>query len=214
MEKEGLTWIEAFYDLIYAAAISETMSLLIYEEEGLIPLENLLKFVLIFIPIWWAWVGQSLFINRFGKDSVSQRLFMIIQMAFVILMTASLSVHFDRYYAPFLIGYLGIRLLVAVQHLWVKKRNNIKDTDAAKYLGYGFLVGIVGSLVSIFFDSWIGYIILFSVFLCVFSFPYPPYFFSPGCDILYCISVFLLICLSLYSGGNFYLKHLSILHTY
>lgn len=161
MEEKGLTWLEAFYDLIYAAAISETMSLLIYEEEGLIPLENLLKFVLIFIPIWWAWVGQSLFINRFGKDSVSQRLFMIIQMAFVILMTASLSVHFDRYYAPFLIGYLGIRLLVAVQHLWVKKRNNIKDTDAAKYLGYGFLVGIVVSLASIFFDFWMRYFVLY-----------------------------------------------------
>src|SRR5699024_11326474 len=104
MEEKGLTWLEAFYDLIYAAAISETMSLLIYEEEGLIPLENLLKFVLIFIPIWWAWVGQSLFINRFGKDSVYQRLFMIILIAFVILLSDSLFVYVDRYYILFLIG--------------------------------------------------------------------------------------------------------------
>ncbi|WP_282459289.1 low temperature requirement protein A [Bacillus cereus] len=138
-------------------------------EHGIIPFEYLLKFVLIFIPIWWAWVGQSLYVNRFGKDCVAQRWFMIIQMLFIILMTASLSVNFDQYYVPFLIGYVGIRFLLLCNIYGLVKQENGSRKKVATYLGY-FLLGIAVSLCSIFLVSWVRYLILYMGFLLIFLF--------------------------------------------
>ncbi|HDR4901515.1 TPA: low temperature requirement protein A [Bacillus cereus] len=169
MEEKKVTWLELFFDLIFVAAISKATHLLLHLEHGIIPFEYLLKFVLIFIPIWWAWVGQSLYVNRFGKDCVAQRWFMIIQMLFIILMTASLSVNFDQYYVPFLIGYVGIRFFTSIQYIWISKQENGSRKKVAKYLGYGFLMGIAVSLCSIFLVSWVRYLILYmGIFIDIF----------------------------------------------
>ncbi|MDQ7862647.1 low temperature requirement protein A [Peribacillus frigoritolerans] len=53
------------------AAVAGATHVLLHVEDGYIHPEYLLKFVLIFIPIWWAWVGQTIFINRFGKGCIS-----------------------------------------------------------------------------------------------------------------------------------------------
>lgn len=169
MEEKKVTWLELFFDLIFVAAISKATHLLLHLEHGIIPIEYLLKFVLIFVPIWWAWVGQSLYVNRFGKDCVAQRWFMIIQMLFIILMTASLSVNFDQYYVPFLIGYVGIRFFTSMQYIWISKQENGSCKKAAEYLGYGFLIGIAVSLCSIFLDPWVRYLILYlGIFIDIF----------------------------------------------
>ncbi|KZZ85279.1 low temperature requirement protein A [Bacillus sp. SJS] len=161
MEVKKVMWLELFYDLIFVAAVAKATHLLLHVEQGMVPAEYLFKFVLIFVPIWWAWVGQTLFINRFGEDCFTQRIFMIIQMIFVVLMTASLSFDFDPYYLPFLIGYSGIRFLTSMQYLWVLRRVDDSSKPAAKYLGFAFLIGITISGSSIFFDSWLRYFLLY-----------------------------------------------------
>ena len=70
-----VTWLELFYDLLFVAAVTAATHVLLHVEDGQIHAEYLVKFVLIFIPIWWAWVGQTIFVNRFGKDLFHQRIF-------------------------------------------------------------------------------------------------------------------------------------------
>ncbi|WP_028778001.1 low temperature requirement protein A [Shimazuella kribbensis] len=156
-----VTWLELFYDLVFVAAIAKATHVLVHEKNGVIPSEYLFKFLLIFVPIWWAWVGQSLFMNRFGEDTAKHRIFMVTQMFFVLVMTASLDVDFDKYYLIFLIGYVGIRFLTSFQYLWVSKREHGARKDTALFLGYGFLIGIGISLCSLFFDTWIKYLVLY-----------------------------------------------------
>ena len=80
MEEKKVTWLELFYDLLFVAAVTVATHVLLHVEDGHIHAEYLVKFVLIFIPIWWAWVGQIIFVNRFGKDLFHQRIFSILQM--------------------------------------------------------------------------------------------------------------------------------------
>ncbi|TXK74865.1 low temperature requirement protein A [Paenibacillus sp. N3.4] len=162
MIEKKVTWLELFYDLLFAAAVSKASHVLLHVEHGTIPLEYLLKFLLIFIPIWWAWVGQSLFVNRFGQDIVSHRVFLIVQLFFVLIMTASLSVDFDRYYVPFLIGYIGLRAMTAIQYLSVHQKEEAHRKVTAQYLGSRFWVGLAISALSLFFDSWIRYAVLYA----------------------------------------------------
>lgn len=147
--------------MLFVAAVAKATHVLLHVEEGHIHLEYLVKFVLIFIPIWWAWVGQTIFTNRFGKDLFHQRLFLILQMFFVLIMTSSLSVDFDPYYLSFLVGYIGLRAVTAVQYLVVQRVEAGARKEAALFLGRYFWIGISISLLSIFFDSWMRYAVLY-----------------------------------------------------
>jgi low temperature requirement protein LtrA len=162
MEERKVTWLELFYDLLFAAAVSAATHVLLHVEKGGIHPEYFLKFVLIFIPIWWSWVGQTLFINRFGQDLLHQRIFTILQMLFVLIMTSSLSVDFNQYYLPFLIGYIGLRALTAIQYLVVRRLEEGDKKKVAQYLGTRFWIGIILSCFSILFDSWIRYSLLYA----------------------------------------------------
>lgn len=161
MAEKKVTWLELFYDLLFVAAVSKATHVLLHAEHGIIPMEYLFKFVLIFVPIWWGWVGQTLFINRFGQDIFIQRILIILQLFFVLIMTASLSPDFDQYYIPFFIGYIGSRALTAFQYFWAHRAKTAHQQVTASYLGKHFLFGILISTVSLFFDSWIRYAILY-----------------------------------------------------
>lgn len=161
MTHKRVLWLELFFDLIFVAAIAKATHVLLHLEDGVIPFEYLFKFVLIFIPIWWSWVGHTLYTNRFGEDRLSHRLFMIVQMSFMVVLTASLSPDFDKYYIPFLIGYIGVRFITALQYLYTMREVRGADYEVAKRLGYGFLIGIIISLLSLFFDSWVRYFFLY-----------------------------------------------------
>ncbi|MEH7482657.1 low temperature requirement protein A [Neobacillus drentensis] len=162
VEEKKVTWLELFYDLLFVAAVATTTHVLLHVEKGYIHPEYLLKFALMFIPIWWSWTGQTMFINRFGQDFLHQRIFIILQMLFILVMTSSLSIDFDQYYLPFLIGYIGVRALTAIQYLVVQ---NIEEGDrktAARFLGTCFGIGVLISFLSIFFDSWIRFAVLYA----------------------------------------------------
>ncbi|WP_239618539.1 low temperature requirement protein A [Cohnella mopanensis] len=160
--EKKVTWLELFYDLLFVAAVSKASHVLLHVDHGLIPVEYLSKFVLIFVPIWWAWVGQSLFVNRFGRDTVSHRIFLILQLFFVLIMTASLSVNFDQHYIPFFVGYVGLRAMTAIQYLSVNKKEDTNRKNTARYLGSRFWIGLAISSLSLFFDSWIRYVVLYA----------------------------------------------------
>lgn len=85
-------------------------------------------------------------------------------------MTSSLSVDFDPYYLSFLIGYIGLRAVTAIQYLIVQRIETGVRKQAAL-----FWVGIFG------LES---------------SFHYCPSFLIPGFDMLCCIRESLLISLS------------------
>ncbi|WNS46285.1 low temperature requirement protein A [Paenibacillus sp. MMS20-IR301] len=157
-----VTWLELFYDLLFVAAVSKASHVLLHVEDEILSMETLGKFVLIFIPIWWAWVGQTLFVNRYGQDTLQHRMFLIIQLFFVLIMTASLSVDFDTNYYPFLIGYLGLRAMTAVQYHYAHARETGHLRNTARYLGTRFWIGLVISACSLFFDSWLRYAVLYA----------------------------------------------------
>ncbi|PAF39890.1 low temperature requirement protein A [Terribacillus saccharophilus] len=161
MFEKKVTWLELFYDLLFVASVAVATHVLIHVEDGQIHIEYLLKFVLIFVPIWWAWVGQTMFVNRFGQDLFHQRLFLILQMFFSLVMTSSLSVDFDLYYISFLIGYIGLRAVTAIQYLVVQRIEKGARKEAALFLGKYLWLGIIVSLLSLIFDSWARYIVLY-----------------------------------------------------
>src|SRR6476646_8065564 len=64
-----VTWMELFFDLIFVAAVAEVGSPLRADYSW----PGLLRYSLLFVLIWWAWSGHTLYSTRFDHDDLIQR---------------------------------------------------------------------------------------------------------------------------------------------
>ncbi|MNX28228.1 Bacterial low temperature requirement A protein (LtrA) [compost metagenome] len=156
-----VTWLELFYDLIYVAAVSITTHVLAETHDGLISGDAILKYPLIFIPLWWAWTGFTVYVNRFGQDNTAQRIVYFIQMLFVIIMAANINIDFESYYLFFMLGYVGIRLSTVFMYVRTWLRHKGAERKVARYLALSFLTGTLISFSSVLFPELVKFYILY-----------------------------------------------------
>ncbi len=154
------TWLELFYDLIFVVAIAKATHVLAHVHHGHIGGEMYLKYVLIMIPIWWAWTGHTLFANRFDADDILQRGLTMLQMLCAVVLSVFINPDFDPNYLGFLLSYAAIRALVVVMYFRAATVCP-KNSHVSLYLAKGFAVGVVISLTSLFFSGTIRYIVLY-----------------------------------------------------
>ena len=75
-EHRHATWLELFYDLVFVVAVSQVAHNLYAD----VTISGFFSFIFLFIPIWWAWIGTTLYANRFDSDDIGHRLLMGVQM--------------------------------------------------------------------------------------------------------------------------------------
>ena len=71
---------ELFYDLVFVYVISQITEQLHHFVNGIIPVQTIIIFVLSMLIFINSWMVQSVFTNRFGKNSLVNILFMLAQM--------------------------------------------------------------------------------------------------------------------------------------
>jgi len=110
------TWLETFYDLVFAIAISALGSRF---GRDLSP-AGLLQFLGLFLPVWWAWLGHTVYNTRFDTDDVLQRLCTFGIMLAAAAMAVSLPQVFEGSSAAFAAAYVGARvsLLILYTRAW------------------------------------------------------------------------------------------------
>ncbi|VAV91356.1 Low temperature requirement protein A [hydrothermal vent metagenome] len=155
------TWLELFFDLIFVVAIAKAAHVLQYQHNGQISAITYLKYLLILIPVWWAWVGATLYANRFAGDDLVQRLLSFAQMFCVIILAAHINTDFDSYYEGFLFSYLAIRLLTIAMYVRASTKMP-KTRHVSNYLALAFGAGALISLSSLLFDGVLRYVILYA----------------------------------------------------
>ena len=155
------TWLELFFDLIFVVAIAKAAHVVQHQHHGHIDVATYLKYALIMIPIWWAWVGATLYANRFDCDDIWQRLMSFGQMFCVVILAAHISTDFDSYYKGFLLSYAGIRLITILMYLRASL-TSAQTKAVSNFLALSFTVGILISLSSLFFEGPLRYILLYA----------------------------------------------------
>lgn len=155
------TWLELFFDLIFVIAIAKAAHVLLHVHDGHISAEIYLKYILIMIPIWWAWTGAAMFANRFDCDDIFQRLLNFVQMFCVIILAAHINTDFDTYYKGFLFSYVAIRALTVLMYLRASQINK-STKSVSNFLALSFSIGILISLSSLFFDGILRYALLYA----------------------------------------------------
>src|SRR5262245_9095908 len=69
-EQRHATWFELYFDLVFVAAIAELATGLAADPSAAV----FARFVGLFIPILWVWVGFTFYANRFDTDDLPYRL--------------------------------------------------------------------------------------------------------------------------------------------
>src|SRR4029450_1907699 len=69
-EERRATWLDLFLDLVFVAAIAEVASTLSADPTA----AGFGRYLFLFLPIGWAWVGVTLYGARFDTDDLFYRL--------------------------------------------------------------------------------------------------------------------------------------------
>ncbi len=107
------TWLEVFYDLLFAAVVAQLTFELSQDLSG----SGILTFAVLCVPVWWAWAGQSFYADRFDTDDLGHRLFIIAQMFAVAAMAVNVHDGLGRGSAGFALSYAAVRFVLVGEYL-------------------------------------------------------------------------------------------------
>jgi low temperature requirement protein LtrA len=155
------TWLELFFDLIFVVALSDASEILSQAHDGHIASQQFLRFVLMFLPLWWIWAGHTIYANRFDTDSRQHRLSTLLIMFLLIVISAQVSGGTQDHYALAVACYCGARLIIAGMY-FVSKRKHHDRGEFATTVGTVFAVGAAISLSSVLLNPPWSYLVFYA----------------------------------------------------
>ncbi len=129
-----VTWMELFFDLIFVAAVAEVGAPLAADYS----LAGLVRYAFLFVLIWWAWSGHTLYSTRFDHDDLPQRLLILLQCFIAAVMAANAKEALDsRSSAGFGAAYAGMRIVLVVQYLRARRVPETRGLTTRYAIGFG-----------------------------------------------------------------------------
>lgn len=128
------TWLEGFYDLVFAFAVTQLAGRLARDASP----AGVAGFVFLFISVWWAWVGTTVYFDRFDRGQRWLRFAVGAQL----LAVAALAVHVDDALGSgsreFATAYALIRLVLVGLYWDVRRRQDGDRRSIAGHYAAGF----------------------------------------------------------------------------
>jgi low temperature requirement protein LtrA len=153
-DERHATWTELFFDLVFVAAIAELGRVLF----GDASLEGILRMAGLFVPVWWIWIGYTLYADRFDSDDAVFRGLMFAGMLGS--GALAINVHFAAAGSSegFAISYVCVRVVLIA--LYDRARRHVPEarTLVVRYMR-GFSVAAALWLVSLAFQGTARYAI-------------------------------------------------------
>ncbi|MBR4232728.1 MAG: low temperature requirement protein A [Oscillospiraceae bacterium] len=116
-EEKKVEFIELIYDLIFVYLIGRNASLLDRIEDGFISAGTFVYYLVSSLIILQIWNYTTLFINRFGKNSFSDKVMLLINMFLLYIIGANTLHGWEGSYLAFMGAWCLILLNLAVQYL-------------------------------------------------------------------------------------------------
>ena len=112
-ERRAAGWYELFFDLVFVVVIALSARLIEVDPAPL----TVLVFVLLFFPLWWAWVNLMLTVNLFVEGSPSLPVALVLSMPGPAAMAIAISAGVDHYAWLYAAGAVWVRLALIVMWL-------------------------------------------------------------------------------------------------
>ena len=110
-EERSSTWLELFFDLCFVVAVAALARGLHHDPT----LDGMLRFLGLFVPVWWSWMIFTWYATSFDNDDVPYRVTLFVAMLSILGLAASVGrVGVDpSAVVGFVLAYSLMRLLVA-----------------------------------------------------------------------------------------------------
>ena len=116
-EEKKVEYIELIYDLIFVYLIGRSSSLLDRLEGGFVSAETFVNFVLSSLIFLQIWNYSTLYINRYGKNSLSDKLMMLSNMFLMYVMGANTIHGWNANYFAYMGAWCLALMNLALQYL-------------------------------------------------------------------------------------------------
>lgn len=131
------TWLELFYDLIFVAAISQLAARLSTDYSS----AGICRFAMLFVPVWWAWIGHTFYLSRFDTEDIGDRLLTMVQMTAVASMAIHLPNALETTSAGFALSYAAIRFILVTRYVRAGRHVPVVRPLTSRYVrGFGAAV--------------------------------------------------------------------------
>jgi low temperature requirement protein LtrA len=104
-----VTWAELFFDLVFVFAVTQVSSLLHDDHTW----AGVGRALVVFVPVWWAWVGTTIHANMHDVDNPVDRIGIFAVGLGSLFMALGLTDPYGRYGVLFGASYLTLRVLLA-----------------------------------------------------------------------------------------------------
>ena len=133
------TPLELFFDLTCVVAVSlASQNLRFFLSDGEV-VSGIVRFGVMFIGVWWAWMGFTWYGSQFAQEDWLYRLISLVQMAGAIIFAAGVPAAMnDLDFRVAIIGYVVMRLAMSAN--WLRVAREPSEHAA---LGRRYVVGIV-----------------------------------------------------------------------
>lgn len=166
---------ELFYDLVYVYAISQTTSLIYQLDGGRVSFFSFIIFALAMIMLINTWMIQTVFTNRYGRNSLSNIIAMILQMSFL-LISSKVTTTVDEWemnFHPFILAFVGVTAIQLWQYYYEHTRMTTRPLDRIMTNTYLIILffRLVFLSISVFLPAQIG--VFLAIFAIIFSWLLP-----------------------------------------
>jgi low temperature requirement protein LtrA len=158
LENRHATWLELFFDLIFVVALGKVTHLLAHTHNRQLDSDTFLTFAILFFPFWWIWVLHTSFSNRFDNDNRFQRVFTLLLMFFLIVLSTTVDSGIENNYKFFLLFYAIVKIITG--GLYVTDIHKIESRSINRRIIWALVFGTLIAVSGVFFNYQIAAILL------------------------------------------------------
>jgi low temperature requirement protein LtrA len=134
------TPLELLFDLCFVVSVAMLAAELHHAAVEGHALDGGIRYLLLFLPVWWTWMLFSWFASAFDNDDVPYRLLTLLQMVGVLGMAASMPTAFKGDYVMLTFAFAAARLPLVAG--WLRGARHLPPEDRGFALRYA--TGIAG----------------------------------------------------------------------
>ena len=141
-EERSSTWLELFFDLCFVVAVAALARGLHHEPN----LEGMLRFLGLFVPVWWSWMIFTWYATSFDNDDVPYRITLFVAMLSILGLAATVGrIGVDSSaVVGFVLAYSLMRFLVA--GLFMRARRHV-SADLRPFVAFYAAGNIIGATI-------------------------------------------------------------------
>ena len=164
---------ELFYDLVFVFAISKVTTLIEHLHNGILTWNSFLDFFMAVLVLTDSWMIQTVYTNRYGKNSLFNMVIMFIKMGLLLFIANMMGPDWQQYfhYLCWAVGTLTFTLFL--QYLVEFFRKSTDNTDRESIKGFLWLTGLgsLGVYLAALFPIYVGVYIFIASILLTFIVP-------------------------------------------